>query len=248
MNSKRKLRKRRRTTSQKIKYSFFILLSLTFPINYLGLSFNPQNNNDTTIHSGRKIFVPTNLEINRYEANSSNLIHNASDQNTSVRFVICSVLTSVVSTFLLTMIWKYFDDVPGAKQSVLLYLYKDICAIMFITQWIWVTVVIACFLSGDTTVGEFLAMIISFSFEILELQALVTLNTISVLRLSMMRQRAVDPQIPWGENETKAIRNIRYITFLCVSIFVSVPFFCKSYPQIYYYLLGDERSLLNLPK
>jgi hypothetical protein len=63
----------------------------------------------------------------------------------------------------------------------------------------------------------------------------------------MLSQRAVDPQMPWGENETKAIRNIRYITFLCVSIFVSVPFFCKSYPQIYYYLPGDERSLLNLP-
>jgi hypothetical protein len=221
---------------------------LTFPLNYLGLSFHPQNNNDTTITSGRKIFVPAHLKTNRYEANSSNLIHNASDPNTSVGFVICSVLTSVVSTFLLTMIWKYFDDLPGAKQSVLLYLYKDTCAIMFITQWIWVAVVIACFLSVDTTVGEFLAKIISLSFGIMELQVLVTLNTISVLRLCMMRQRAVDPQMPWGANETKVIRNIRYISFLCVSIFVSVPFLCKSYPQIYYYLLGDERSLLNLPK
>ena len=247
MNAKKNIRKHCPTTYQRIKYCLFILLTLILPTNYLGLSFNPQNDSEVTINSRSKLLVATHLIATRYEANSSNLIHNASDRKISTSFVIFSVLTSVVSTVLLTMIWKYLDDLPGAKQSVLLYLYKDTGAIMFITQWIWFTLVIACFLRGGSSVGELLAKIISFLFAIMELQLLLTLNAISVLRLAMVRQNVVDPEMPGGVNETKSIRNIRYISFLCVSILASVMFLSKSYPHHFYYLLGDELSLLHLP-
>ena len=124
---------------------------------------------------------------------------------------------------MLTLIWKYLDDLPSVKESVLVYLYKDISVIGVIAEWTWFVTVTAVFLNPDgTTVGESLAKVISFSFAIFELEMLLIFNIISVLKLAMIKQGVVDPEMPWGENDGHVINRLRCVSILCVAIFASV--------------------------
>ena len=116
-----------------------------------------------------------------------------------------------------------------------------------IADWIWCLTVAACFNTNGTTIGESLAKIVSFSFAIIELEILLILNIVSFLRLAMAKQGVVDPEMPWGENDGLAIRRIRGASMVCVTIIVSVMYLCGGYPHAFYYLIGDERSILHLP-
>ena len=236
MKSKKRIRKRIRF-SRKIKYLIFILLTLTFPLNYAGVALKPQNRANSTMDLTAKL--PPLDDLNQYGSNKS----------LGLTFVIASALTSLVATVLITLIWKYLHDLPIVKKSVLVHLYKDISVISVIAEWTWFITVIASFLNANgTTVEESLAKVISFSFAIIELEMLLIFNIIGVLRLAMIKQRVLDPELPWGENHGQVMKRIRCVSIMFVAIFASAMYLCGGYPHVFYYLIGDKRSLLELPK
>jgi hypothetical protein len=213
------------------------------------VTLKPQNIFNSSKYSSDKLPVLDGFEQNQFLSKFSETSQTTPYKVVGLTFLIASALTSFVATVLLTLIWKYLNDLPSVKESVLVHLYKDICALSVIAEWTWLITVVSCFLNEDgTTVGESLAKIISFSFAIIELKILLTFNLISALRLAMIKQCVVDPEMPWGDDEGHAIRRIQCGSILCVAIFASVMYLCGGQPQAFYYLIGDTRSLLDLPK
>ena len=93
-------------------------------------------------------------------------------------FVLFSVLILLISTILLTLIWKYLNSASITKQGVLLYLYEDAVGIVLIADWVWFAVVVSCSVSTTgSCLSELPATVMSFCICAIELQLLLTLNT-----------------------------------------------------------------------
>jgi len=172
----------------------------------------------------------------------------AKDLNISCIFLIFSILSLLASTILLTFIWKYLKNVSITKECVLLYLYEDSVGIVLIAGWVWFAIVISCYMSTTgATLGVYQVTVLSFCIITIELQLLLILNIVSAIKLYSMKEMVLDPPIPWGEDDHDAIKKLRVGSWMVILLFVIVMYGCGFYPKPYYYLIGDNRSLLDLP-
>ena len=88
---------------------------------------------------------------------------------------------------------------------------------------------------------------LSFCIITIELQLLLILNIVSSIKLYSMKEMVLDPPIPWGEDDHDAIKKLRVGSWMVILLFVIAMYGCGFYPKPYYYLIGDNRSLLDLP-
>lgn len=170
------------------------------------------------------------------------------DLEISSFFLFFSILSLLVSTVLLTFIWKYLKNASITKECILLYLYEDSVGIVLIAGWIWFAIVLSCYIStAGSSLGVYEVTILSFCIITIELQLLLILNIVSIIKLYMMKEMVLDPPIPWGEDDHDGMKKLRICSWIVITLFVLVMYVSGLYPKPYYYLIGDNRSLLDLP-
>ena len=173
---------------------------------------------------------------------------NDNDLNIGSIFVIFSILSLLASTILLTFIWKYLKSASITKECILLYLYEDSVGIVLVAGWVWFAIVISFY---TTTTGAALEVyqvsVLSFCIITIELQLLLILNVVSIIKLYMKKEMVLDPPIPWSDDDHDGIKKLRMVSWIVIFLFVLGMYAGSFYPKAYYYLIGDNRSLLDLP-
>ena len=94
------------------------------------------------------------------------------------------------------------------------------------------------------------ANIIAYTWCASTLLLISTLNAIGFLTFYMMKEKVLDPIMPWNDedgDDHRAMAKIRCTNILFTAGFVVVTSICKVYPKTYYHLIGDQRSFSELP-
>ena len=219
-----------------------ISLLLTFPLNFKGQPLH---------HSGNM-----SMESQNEASTISSILHK--DQMTSpldsfyvnvtISSVIISVIGLVIGTFLSSLILRYLGNVPLAKESIILYMYKDITISSLITCFFVSSSVIDCFLNGNgESLSEWKAMIFAYIIAQLVLYTVCTSSVIMLMKLFATKQNVLEPEFPW-ETVDRTVMNIwRGSYFAIVNISMVMSFSFKCYPVIYYLLIADPRNVTELP-
>jgi hypothetical protein len=63
----------------------------------------------------------------------------------------------------------------------------------------------------------------------------------------MKKEMVLDPPIPWSDDDHDGIKKLRMVSWIVIFLFVLGMYAGSFYPKAYYYLIGDNRSLLDLP-
>ena len=241
----------RKTKRHSILTLFVILLIsiLSFPFNYSGKA----------LRSGRLAHqLPFHGELPRIgsiqEIGSTNDDITRKDTipvvniNRSGNFLAFSSLCLLISTLLLAMIWKYFNNVPITIQCTLSSLYQDIAAIVIGTNWVWYGIVFASYLKGqDIFLAPSQAKVASFMIMTLEFELMLVLNAISAIWLYTIKEAVLDPPLPWGLDEKESLITIRCTCITFGTGLATLLYLAGFYPKIYYILSGDLRAVTELP-
>ena len=164
---------------------------------------------------------------NQFEANES--VRLSKDALTTIAMI------ATVSGYLLAN--SYLNSVSLAKECLLLHLYREVGRIVLWVRSIWMIEVI---LSNWDWLSKLKAIIVSIGVHSGALYLAIIMNTISCLKLYMLKKGVIDPPIPWmGENEKSAMNRIRMICGLIIVIFLFTCFGIGIYPNIYYSCLND---------
>ena len=145
-----------------------------------------------------------------------------------------------------TLTLSYMNSVPTAKKCLLLYLYKDTISSFLWMRFIWM---IKQLVSDGNIEGlsTTLALVISFILLSGTWYMALMLISISIYKLYMAKTKAIDPKIPFlDEDEEVAIRKIRVALFLVVLVFLSTTFALGEYPSSFYDLKPDNVQKENM--
>lgn len=230
-------------------FSILMISILSFPSNYSG----------KTLRSGRSTHqLPFYGELARFESTSTEGAVNDDitrkdtipvvNINRSGNFLAFSSLCLFISTLLLAMIWKYFNNVPITIQCTLSSLYQDIVAIVIVTNWVWYGIVFASYRNRqDIFLSLRQAKLTSFMIITLEYELMLVLNAISAIWFYTTKEAVLDPPLPWGLNEKESLITIRCTGITFGTGLVSLLYLAGFYPKIYYVLSGDLRAVTQLP-
>ena len=167
------------------------------------------------------------------------------------RFVMTTIISVVISTCLMSMLLGYLHGVAFDKRGTLLYLYKDVIRLFICLIWFWCMVVITCKMVGSTLNNDKLtAKFFAYSFMALIHALSMSLSVMGILRLYMLKERMLDPPMPWdGEenDEVESITKIRFCILLVTAVYITTLISFGVYPKTYYNLIGDMRSYKELP-
>ena len=219
-----------------------ISLLLSFPVNFKGQSLH---------HSGNMSMV------SQYEVNtSSSIIHKDRMTNPKDSFifsvtmssVIISVTVLVIGAFLSSFILRYLGNVPLAKESIILYMYKDITMASLIACCFVSLSMIDCFINGNgESLSEWKAKIYVYCFAQLVLYCASTSSAVMLMKLYAKKQNVLEPEFPWETLDETVIRIWRGSYFAIMNIFMITTFSLKCYPVLYYLLIADPRNVTELP-
>ena len=224
-----------------------------FPLLFLIIFFFPCYHSEEVLHrntSSSHLLPSKGTHPILHSDTTDNIeeAQNGNDLNIGSIFLIFSILSLLASTILLTFIWKYLKNATITKECILLYLYEDSVGIALIASWVWFAIVISCYITTTGgTLGVYEVTILSFCIITIELQLLLILNVVSIIKLYTIKKMVLDPPIPWGDDDHDGIRKLRIVTWMVVTLFVLGMYAGGFYPKAYYYLVSDNRSLLDLP-
>ena len=254
MMNKNKSYKKKQMRHSKVILLILILCLIVFPSKY-GVSPSHLNHTSDGNRSrehfdgldermASKIITPKkDLQPQRDGVKLSTPINN--------RFVITTLISVVISTCLMSMLLGYLHGVAFDKRGTLLYLYKDAIRIFICLIWLWLMVVITCNLVGSTLNNDkLMAKFFAYSFMALIHVLEMTLSIMGILRLYMLKERMLDPPMPWdGEenDEGDSITKIRLSILLMTVGYIATLIILGVYPKTYYNLIGDMRSFKELP-
>ena len=219
-----------------------ISLLLTFPLNFKGQPLH---------HSGNM-----SMESQNEASSSSSKVHkdqmmsplDSFNVNVTVSSVVISVIGLVIGTFLSSIILRFLGNVPLAKESIILYMYKDITIASLITCYFVSASMIDCFLNGNgESLSEWKAMIFVYCFAQLVLYSVCTSIAVMLMKLYAKKQNVLEPEFPW-ETVDQTVMNVwRGSYFVTMNIFMVMSYSLKCYPVLYYLLIADPRNVTELP-
>ena len=224
-----------------------------FPLLLLNIFIFPCYLSEEVLHtntSSTNLQPTTDMQPTFRSEASENIeeAQNSNDLNIGIIFVIFSILSLLTSTILLTFIWNYLKNAAITKECILLYLYEDSVGIVLIGSWVWFAIVISGYTTTTgATLGVYQVTILSFCIITIELQLLLILNVVSIIKLYTIKEMVLDPPIPWGDDDHDCIKILRIVSWMVITLFVVCMYAGGFYPKGYYYLIGDSRSLLELP-
>ena len=225
-------------------FSILLISILSFPSNYSGKA----------LRSGRSTHqLPFYGQLPRIESTTHDDITRKDtipvvNINRSGNFLAFSSLCLLISTLLLAMIWKYFNNVPITIQCTLSFLYQDIVAIVIVLNWVWYVIVFASYCNRqEIFLPPRQAKVASFMIMTLECEIMLVLNAISVIWLYTIKEAVLDPPLPWGFDEKESLITIRCTGITFGTGLVTLLYLAGFYPKIYYILSGDLRAVTDLP-
>ena len=225
-------------------FSILLISILSFPSNYSGKA----------LRSGRSTHqLPFYGELPRIESKTNDDIIGKDtipvvNINRSGNFLAFSNLCLLISSLLLAMIWKYFNNVRIMIQCTLSSLYQDMVAIVIGTNWVWYGIVVASYLNRqDIFLSPRQAKLASFMIMTLECELMLVLNAISAIWLYTIKEAVLDPPLPWGLDEKESLITIRCTGITFGTGLVTILYLAGFYPKIYYILSGDLRAVTELP-
>ena len=170
------------------------------------------------------------------------------DVNVTKTSVMISVTIFVIGTFLSSIILKYLGNVPLAKESIILYMYKDITIASLLTCYIVSFSMIDCFVSGNgDSMGEWNAKLIIYFFVQIVLYATFTSSVVMLIKLYARKQNVLEPEIPWDIDDKSIIKIWRGSYFVMSNTFMIITYSYECYPVLYYLLIADPRDVKDLP-
>ena len=173
---------------------------------------------------------------------------NSFDNKVTRRFVAISVCCLAGATFMSAIILRYLCNVPLAKHSILLFLYKDIAISSLVICYINSLSLIDCFVNGN---GDSLttshAIVISYCFVQLCLYLLCKLNVIILMKIYALKENVLDPSMPWEIDDEMLIKIWRASYFVIMNVFMMANYLCNNYPTLYYVLIADPRKVSMHP-
>ena len=166
------------------------------------------------------------------------VIENANEVMTVAAFMAFGVAcTSTLS---------YLNNVPMAKNCLLLFLYKDtILSIVWIRSIRMIEILLGYLNVRGTS--KAIALTLSFGTWVGALYMGLTLILISIYKLCMAKAKMIDPKIPFhDEDEVSAIRKTRIACLLTAVGFLSTTFAMEWYPSTFYTMMPDQEPKSNL--
>ena len=230
-------------------FSILLISLLSFPSNYSG----------KVLKSGTSTFqLPFYDELPRIESTQAKGSTNdditrkdaipVGNINRSGIFLAFSTVCLLISTLLLAMLWKYFNNVPITIQCTLTSLYQDTVAIVIGTNWVWFGIVCASYLNRqDIFLAPHQAKLASFMMTTLEFELMLVLNAISAIWLYTIKEAVLDPPLPWDLDEKESLITIRCTGITVGTGSITLLYLTGFYPKIDYILSGDLRAVTELP-
>ena len=155
--------------------------------------------------------------------------------------IVCIIMTSL----LLSLILGYLNNVPVAKQCLLLYLYKDVVRLTLLIQWNSFAYLILCYTTGnDMKIEPMPAKVIIYFGLMLVYQNMITLSVIGAIKFAMKKDMLLDPSMPWDDESNNGANSIM-ITRLAItpfSLWLTMMLASDSHPKLYYVAIGEHRA------
>ena len=233
-----------------------LIFLLIFPSNYCGKKIHLHNeiNVPNTFESAKENQEKqlTNLKIiTQTEKNDQHSNENETNGVVSENFVVFTIVCFVIANIQLLLLLGYLNSVSFEKHGMLLYLYMDVVKICLLINGLWLTAVVSCKWFGDgLNLDETAAKPIAYCFLAFGQMLMLTMNVMAILRFRMMKEKMLDPPMPWdssGEETISSINKVRSFILLLTSLSICILYGFDIYPKTYYSLIGDRRSYLTLP-
>ena len=227
---------------EKMKLSCFFIIFMSLLVSSNSISDVSKSEIDTDANVSSE--TPTH-EIQNGNLNEKSL--KTTNHSIKIPFIIASLLILLISTILLSLIWSYLNNLSITKSCLLLYLYKDAVATTLLASYIWIIIIFSCYFNSEGFMSNLVqATILSMILISVELELILILNLVSIIKLYTMKEKVIDPQMPWGDGDDKASNKIRVMNALSIAFFVSTMYAEGFYPKAYYYFIGDHTPLLEL--
>jgi hypothetical protein len=108
--------------------------------------------------------------------------------------------------------------------------------------------IVTCYAHGNgVTITPTVAKGISYCISNLVLYLLLAYNAQGFLHLYSMKEMVLDPTLPGMEDDRAAIKMMRFISLVVVTILTSLLFANEGYPVPYYSMIGDNKLITELP-
>ena len=235
-----------------LKYLPTILIcTLIFPANYSGkplrLNFtlcDPESPNTKCPISTFTYHTKLNDDATNYPA-----VDKILDQPTVTKtFLTSSILILILATLLLSLILGYFYSVPIVKQSLVLYLHRDISKLTLLLNGSASMSIVTCYAYGNgVTITPTTAKVVAYFLSNLVLYLLLAFNAQGFLHLYSMKEMVLDPTLPGMDDDRVAIKMMRFISIVFVTFLTSLLFAYEGYPKPYYSMTGDTKLISELP-
>lgn len=188
------------------------------------------------------------LKVHNTTLEFSNVPEEPSYDVTKSIFTICSVLFSIIATILITLILGYLNNVPIAKQCVILHLYKDLAYTVLLENWVISITIITSFFTGDgINVGERMGKVLSYCHLYLSLHFMLTVNLMTFMKFCMLKEKVLDPIILLDDdNENATIKKVRINMFVLFNLRPTCLYIFDAHSVIHSALTGEYQNSIEI--
>lgn len=182
-----------------------------------------------------------NISIHDKDSFPQALHEDSSYPEVTLSYLSFASFSATLANALLLTILAYLKNLSLVKQCLLLCLYKDIVALWICTNSSWELRLLLSYSMGNGQgIDNILSLALSFCLWCLTGLSLLLMNVTAALKLYINKTNALDPPMPWGDDENIGMIYIRATcTFLIIG-FTSVLYGLGIYPKIYYLFSGIE--------
>ena len=153
-----------------------------------------------------------------------------------------------ISSLALGLIYSYLNSVGLAKESVLLYLYKNLVILWFLFQCVVISRAIMTFFNTDieAQMNPSGAMTLAFVSQTLTIAVLLQMIMIVIIKIYRTKHLMLDPPMPWEMDDQKGTMMLQMMSTITSLGLTSVGFLLEQYAFWYYYFLGVDASRKQL--
>ena len=217
---------------------------LAYPIKLSTATDDPLNidgYNSTSNHT-------SDMKVHATESGQASI--KTTNNDTHYFLISLSTIVIILATFMLLLILGYLNNVPVAKQCLLLDLYKDVVILTLVYQLSLFSYLLACYLTANQMIIQPTpAKVVIYWGLMAAYQLTISLNVISIIKFLMKKDMLLDPSMPWdcGTNdEYNSINKIR-LAILPFLALLAVMLASDVHPKMYYVAIGDYRPESKLP-
>ena len=227
----------------------FLLLN---PSSYKAQPISVQKEVDDSLNiTGLDISNSNNWSHMKTNATTSQIDSEEGKENQyQMLLVSFSIVCIIMTTLLLSLILGYLNNVPIAKQCLLLYLYKDVVKLTLLIHWSsFIYLILFHTSENDMKIEPTPAKIVVYFGLMFVYQNMITLNVIGAIKFVMKKDKLLDPSMPW-DNESNNGANSILITRIAIipfTLWLAIMLISDMHPRLYYLAIGDNKASLELP-